>query len=443
MRFSKTVNGRTARVTSKLASRAFVALAVVIAIVVGSRIARAEIRFRPQEISQALHVGYAVRVVDMNADGKLDIVVVDTERVIWFANPSWEMHTIVEGQTKHDNVCIAPEDIDGDGKLDFALGADWRPFDTREGGDIMWLRNVGRDDQHWDVFSIGAEPTVHRMQWADLDGDGRRELIVAPLMGRNSEKPDFSEHPVRILAYQIPAEPTAGPWRPTVINEQLHVTHNFFPTDLDRDGQIDLVVASFEGVTWLRRGDDARNGGRDPSDDSKTEQPWQAIRLGEGNQQTKPNRGASEVKTGRLASGRDYIATIEPWHGHQVVVYVSPRDRVVAAEQRSPWPRQVLDEELLWGHAVWCANLDDDADDELIIGVRDTKDADHPCGLRIYDPTDPLGTTWRRQLIDPAGVAIEDLTVADLDGDGRNDVIAVGRATRNVRIYWNLGASSR
>jgi hypothetical protein len=27
--------------------------------------------------------------------------------------------------------------------------------------------------------------------------------------------------------------------------------------------------------------------------------------------------------------------------------------------------------------------------------------------------------------------------VADLDGDGRPDIVAVGRATHNARIYWN------
>ncbi|HKM52517.1 MAG TPA: FG-GAP-like repeat-containing protein [Isosphaeraceae bacterium] len=26
---------------------------------------------------------------------------------------------------------------------------------------------------------------------------------------------------------------------------------------------------------------------------------------------------------------------------------------------------------------------------------------------------------------------------ADLDGDGKNDIIAGGRATHNVKIYWN------
>jgi hypothetical protein len=35
---------------------------------------------------------------------------------------------------------------------------------------------------------------------------------------------------------------------------------------------------------------------------------------------------------------------------------------------------------------------------------------------------------------------VEDLTVADLNQDGLLDIIAVGRATHNVKIYLNQGA---
>jgi hypothetical protein len=34
-------------------------------------------------------------------------------------------------------------------------------------------------------------------------------------------------------------------------------------------------------------------------------------------------------------------------------------------------------------------------------------------------------------------MATEDLIVGDFNGDGRPDIVASGRATRNVKIYWN------
>ena len=36
-------------------------------------------------------------------------------------------------------------------------------------------------------------------------------------------------------------------------------------------------------------------------------------------------------------------------------------------------------------------------------------------------------------------VAVEDITAGDLNGDGRIDIVAVGRQTHNIRIYWNEG----
>ncbi|MEX2357691.1 MAG: VCBS repeat-containing protein, partial [Pirellulaceae bacterium] len=38
---------------------------------------------------------------------------------------------------------------------------------------------------------------------------------------------------------------------------------------------------------------------------------------------------------------------------------------------------------------------------------------------------------------DAGGVAVEDLAVGDLDGDGKPEIVAVGRQTHNVKIYWN------
>lgn len=407
-------------------SRNIVALAAATLLGAASVLASGEPAFHAQEIETGLGVGYAVRLLDLNGDGRLDIAVVDTNRVVWYENPTWKRHTLIEDQTKRDNVCFAPHDIDGDGHIDFALGADWRPADTVASGTLQWITRGRPGDPRWTVHPIGAEPTLHRIAWADIDDDGQPELLVVPLFGRGTTREaNYQQRPLRILAYKIPDDPVRGPWEPQVINEQLHVAHNFFPTDLNEDGRLDILVASYEGITLLQR--------QGPSGQLGT---WTATRLHEANQDTPDgSRGASEIKVGRLASGEKYIATIEPWHGHQVVIYRLDPPQVMRPQR---WNRQVLDDQLKWGHAVWCANIDADADEELIIGVRDNRDESTRCGVRLYDPQ-PDGT-WKRTLVDPGGVAVEDLAAGDLDGDGRIDIVAVGRATRNIRIYWNRPA---
>src|SRR5215218_9946022 len=143
-------------------------------------------KFKVQEIATDLTVGYAVIAADINADGKPDIVVVDSKRVVWYENPTWKVHTIISGKTKPDNVCIAAADIDGDGHIDFVLGADWKPFNTKEGGTLQWLKRGKTLDEEWSIHPIAEEPTVHRVRVADIDG--KPHIILAPLMGRDSTK---------------------------------------------------------------------------------------------------------------------------------------------------------------------------------------------------------------------------------------------------------------
>ena len=98
----------------------------------------------------------------------------------------------------------------------------------------------------------------------------------------------------------------------------------------------------------------------------------------------------------------------------------------------------MIDTELKWGHAVSTADLDGDGNDELIIGVRDDGGKQRR-GVRVYTVDDEVGARWTRQIIDDGGISVEDLACIDLDGDGKIDLVAVGRATHNARIYWNQG----
>ena len=71
---------------------------------------------------------------------------------------------------------------------------------------------------------------------------------------------------------------------------------------------------------------------------------------------------------------------------------------------------------------------------------------DVACGFTTRHPVAPAQgdksaseatIEWARHLVDAGGVAVEDAAAADLDGDGDTDIVAAGRATKNVRIYWN------
>lgn len=373
------------------------------------------------ELPVKLTVGYAVRAIDMNGDSKLDIAIVDAKRVLWLENPSWQEHVIYSTpDAKADNVCFAPHDVDGDGLLDLALGADWQPNNTESGGSIGWLHQ--QPAGQWTYHPLTSEPTTHRMHWMELS-KGTPSLVVAPLKGPGSKAPGFDQTALRLLVLTPPAAADVKDktkWTKRVLTDQFHVMHNFHPTDLDRDNAVDILCASYEGVHWLKL-------------DSSGGLSWSG-QLGVGQESMAPARGASEIRNGHLASGHDYLATIEPWHGDKVVVYVAPLQWDRNNKQAVRWHRTIIDDELAWGHAVACANVDSDPDEELIIGARDNRSDTHRCGVRIYDPTSN-GSKWTRTLLDPGAVAVEDLITADFNNDGKQDIVAVGRATHNAKLY--------
>lgn len=369
------------------------------------------LQFEMREIETDWGIGYAVALADMNGDGKTDILGLNERRLSWYENPGWKRHIVSEDVVPRDNVSVAASDLDGDGRAELALGAFWKPADTIASGSVHWLqRPLGEGS--WKPVALEPEPTVHRMRWADVNGDGSRELVMAPLHGRGNRGPDYTGAGARVIVYHPPARPAEQPWRREVASDTLHVVHNLEPVQWDNDAAEEILLASFEGVHLLQFEDGA----------------WKLEQLAEGEQTTRPNRGASEVRTGRMPGGARYLATIEPWHGNKVVVYTPQARR---------WKRQVLDDSLRDGHGVWCADLDGLPGDELVIGWRGTDSVRGKVGLAVYRQLGPQWSGFERIMIDDGGMACEDVAAGDLDGDGRIDLVASGRATRNLRIYFN------
>jgi hypothetical protein len=355
-------------------------------------------RFQAQEIASDFGIGYALAAGDVDGDGRTDILAINATDLVWFQAPTWEKRLILAaGATTPDNVALAPLDIDGDGRLDVALGAGWLRENT---GTLQWVRqNAPGATAAWEVHPIGAEHTLHRMRWADVDGDGREELVVVPLHGKGAKGPDWDGPAARVLVFRRPSNPRTEPWPVEVAAEALHIQHNFIATNLDGDPAAEIVVAAKEGLYVLDR---ARDGA------------WSRTLIGEG--------APGEVKLGRV-QGRRLLATVEPWHGASVVVY---------AERPGLWSRTAIETTLTEGHALGWADFDGDGDDELAVGWRG---APAP-GLAVY-AVDREGRMLSKTVVDAGGVATEDLLVGDFDGDKRPDIVAAGRSTRNIKIYWN------
>jgi hypothetical protein len=91
------------------------------------------------------------------------------------------------------------------------------------------------------------------------------------------------------------------------------------------------------------------------------------------------------------------------------------------------------------GHALATADLTGSGRRQIVMGWREP-DKDGKVGVKIFIPEGNEGNEdshWQDYWIDDNGMACEDLQVADLNADGKPDIIAAGRATKNLKIYWN------
>ena len=143
-------------------------------------------------------------------------------------------------------------------------------------------------------------------------------------------------------------------------------------------------------------------------------------------------RSAGEVRSGKLPGGNRFLVTVEPMHGNQVVVYTAP----APSDREAFWKRKVIDETLKEGHALACGDLLGAGFDQVVVGWRG-KNSEGKTGVKVFTPLDKEGKTWRQSIVDEDSMACEDLCLADLNGDGKIDIIASGRATKNVKIYFN------
>lgn len=362
-------------------------------------------KFEAQVIDDKVAIGYATAIADVDGDGKPDILLVDKKQYAWFHNPDWKKHIIAENVTKQDNVCIAARDIDGDGKCEIAIGAEWNPGDTVNSGSVHYLIPPADRTQKWEVVNLHHEPTVHRMKWVQ-GADGKFMLVVAPLHGKGNK--NAAGDGVKLLAYHMPANPK-DEWKTEVVEDSMHVTHNFDVLDWNGTPGQEIVLGGKENIFLLERGADG----------------WKKTALITAGEQG--FNGCGEVRVGKLAGGGRFLATVEPFHGNAACIYNAP-----AAGEKF-WKRQVIDQTIKEGHAVACADFAGVGYDQVALGWRMPNGAGK-VGINLYAPQ---GAEWKKFPIDDDKMACEDIAVADLDGDGRPDIVASGRATHNLVIYWN------
>jgi len=261
----------------------------------------AELSFERKVIDDKISIGYGLAIGDVDGDKKPDILLADKSQVAWYRNGDWKRFVMTEnlnprvGTRFLDNVCIAARDIDGDGKVEVAVGANWSPGETTDAaksGSVHFLIRPEDPTARWGSVKMNShEPTVHRMHWMRIgenelsdhtDTTGDYRLLVLPLHGRGNKGGEGE--PVRLLAY-VPAlgeKVQEGNWDTELVDASSHITHNFDLIRFSEDNSEEaIILGGKEGIKGIRY---VRNGNND--------NPWKSVHMVKN-----PNsKGVGEVR---------------------------------------------------------------------------------------------------------------------------------------------------
>src|SRR3954469_5012277 len=374
--------------------------------------AAASVEFAAHTIGTDLRGGYQAVLADLNKDGRLDVIAgaQALSELVGYENPgglsgaaaaarTWPRHVIAADMKQMINV--AANDLDGDGIPELALAQGFTTSPKTSTGVISILTHGADPAAPWTVKEIDRVPTAHRLRWVDAEGNGRKVLVMAPLVGPEATPPDYKS-PVAINFSRAPDFK-----REVLTDTFTGLIHGIEPVAWEGVRGQALLSAGFMGI-YLHKYAAGK---------------WSPSQVVAGDPDPWPKSGSSDAVLARLGQQR-FIAAIEPWHGNQVVVY---------RQAGGGWRRQPIDDTITDGHTIVALDADGDGRDEIVAGQRGGE-----ASLIMYAAS-PNGDSWTRRVLDEGGMAGAGCAAADLNGDKRPDIVCIGTATANVKWYENLG----
>jgi hypothetical protein len=350
--------------------------------------------FTIHRIAQGIGQGYSQVVVDMNHDGKPDVVALGltADAIYWYENPTWTPHLLITAKDAPKPVYMDAADIDGDGIPEIALAFHFNTDPHKDLGTVAILHHDGDPARPWKIERvIDNVPSDHRVRFADISGNGKPALIIAPILsGTATGFPDPDHNVTPLYVYR-----PENDWkRETITLENHGVSHGLNIQPFSGNGEA-VMTSGYEGTNIH----EYKNG------------KWVRTPLTKGKNAPWPDGGSSDVMFGHFGGKRFYV-TIEPFHGNMVVVHMP--------DGKGGYTRQVIDDQIANGHALTLVDTDGDGNDEIVAGGNRSSQS-----MYFYKAADATGQNWTRFQMDddmaPAACA-----TADIKGSGRaTDVVCL------------------
>ncbi|MBP85366.1 MAG: hypothetical protein CMJ64_01400 [Planctomycetaceae bacterium] len=144
----------------------------------------------------------------------------------------WRRHVISNDCPRAYDVTLG--DFDKDGDVDAATTG-------YVSNQVAWYENPGKDrlDREWTRRLIdGAMQEARTIATGDFNRDGEIDLLAAAVGALGAPN-----HESQVVWYENPGEPAKQEWTRRIISKELPAAIHGHPVDLDRDGDLDVVMA--------------------------------------------------------------------------------------------------------------------------------------------------------------------------------------------------------
>ena len=189
-------------------------------------------------------------LMDVDNDGDLDFVG-SSKSVFWLECPEDPIndkwqYRLISDELKGTH-CVIAYYVDNDGKKE--LVANSFASEGKYSHSICWLQLGENKESSWEIYSLAdkdAPGGTHYFSCTDLNGDGNVDLVIGA-KGKPFKDGDY------FAAWYSGKDPKL-PWTKKVISDNQQHATNIMPAYVDKDKEIDLIATRGhgKGILWFK-----------------------------------------------------------------------------------------------------------------------------------------------------------------------------------------------